>query len=232
MLVEMRETVFGYRERPVVRVRELRLVGGRCLGIFGPNGVGKTTLVRGITGLLAPMDGTARRAAGLRFAYLPQHRAMDLHWPMTALDAAAMGVSARSRLGWLDRDDVARVREAMRLMRVDDLARRPFARLSGGQQQRVLLAGALASHPSVLVLDETTEGLDVRSRQMLLGALRDATSGELCTVMISHDVEDLLAVADEVAWLHAPEASEQPSEVEMIDPNELAERVASVRRAV
>jgi ABC-type Mn2+/Zn2+ transport system ATPase subunit len=232
MLVEMRSAVFGYGTRAVVRVDELRLSPARCLGIFGPNGAGKTTLVRGMTGLLAPMDGRVARAESIRFGYLPQHRAMELHWPMTALDAACMAVSSRRRLGWIRRVDVTRVHDALCRMQVQDLATRPFARLSGGQQQRVLLAGALASEPAVLVLDETTEGLDVRSSEMLLRTLLEQTRAGLCTVLISHDPEDLLAVADEVAWLRPPEVPEQPSHVELIAPDELAERVLRARKMV
>ena len=231
MLVEVRDALFGYRERPVVRVEALVLRAARCLGIFGPNGAGKTTLVRGMTGLIEPMRGAVTRSGAIRFGYLPQHRAMELHWPMTALDAASMSISARRHLGWIARDDVERVRGAMQFMGVADLAHRPFAKLSGGQQQRVLLAGALAADPIVLVLDETTEGLDVRSSQMLLDRLREQTAGGLCTVLISHDVEDLLAVADEVAWLRPPEVAEQPSHVEVISPDELAQRVVQVRRS-
>src|SRR4051812_45429509 len=218
MLVEIPDAQFGYGDRPVVRVRSLRLQPGRCLGIFGPNGAGKTTLVRGIVGLLGPMSGTVAREGNVRFGYLPQHRALDLHWPMTGLDAASMAMSARSRLGWVNARETARVRDAMKTMSVDDLAKRPFAKLSGGQQQRLLLAGALATQPQVLVLDEPTDGLDVRSRGALLDLLRRQNDSGLCTVMISHEVEDLIFLADEIAWLHPGESEEQPSSVEMISP--------------
>ena len=120
---------------------------------------------------------------------------------------------------------------AMRDLGVEPLARRPFAKLSGGQQQRLLLAGALASGPDVLVLDEPTDGLDVRSRRALLSLLRDLTAGGLCTAIISHEVEDLLYLCDEVAWLHAAEDSGRPSHVEVISPAGLAERMLAARAA-
>ena len=233
MLVEVSGATFGYGRRPVVRVDALALHAGRCLGVFGPNGAGKSTLVRGVTGLLKPMAGMVRAggAAPVRFGYLPQQRAMELHWPMTGLDAAAMALSARRRFGRVGRHDAANVMAAMDGMGVKDLARRPFARLSGGQQQRLLLAGALADEPAVLVLDEPTEGLDVRSRKVLLEALRRQNAAGLCTVVISHDVEDLVFLADEVAWLHPPDDPGKPSWVEPIRPDELGERVAHARRA-
>ena len=233
MLVEVTGAAFGYQKRPVVRVESLALRAGQCLGIFGPNGAGKTTLVRGMTGLLPPLKGgvnlTGERS--VRFGYLPQHRAMELHWPMTGFDAAAMALSALRPLGRIGRDDAARVCRATKLLDADALLRRRFAKLSGGQQQRLLLAGALATEPDVLILDEPTDGLDVRSRRALLEVLQSQTAAGLCTVMISHDVEDLLFLADEVAWLHAPEEPGEASWVEVITADELRDRVLNVEHA-
>jgi len=115
--------------------------------------------------------GTAQshdpRAANLRLAYLPQLRTIDPSWPMSALDAAAMASSALSLLGWVGRRKSA-IHQRMQTLAVDDLARRPFVKLSGGQQQRVLLAGVLATDPQILLLDEPTDGLDLRSRDLLV----------------------------------------------------------------
>ncbi len=147
MLIEVRDCVFGYAARPIVAADYLRLDAGQSLGIFGPNGSGKTTFVRGLTGLLAPLTGTIHRADGLRFGYLPQHRALELDWPMSGLDAAAMALSAQRRFGWLG-GAAARLRPHLRTLEVEDLASRRFADLSGGQQQRLLLAGAGGRAPS------------------------------------------------------------------------------------
>src|SRR5438132_8769849 len=159
MPVEAAIAVFGYANRPVVRVDRLHLDAGRSLGIFGPNGSGKTTLVRGLSGLLPPMDGTIAHAAQLRIGYLPQYRHIDLSWPMSGLDAALLATSARRPLGWMGRHKAA-TRDMLRRLEVDVLASSRFATLSGGQQQRILLAGAMAAEPNVLLLDEPTDGLD------------------------------------------------------------------------
>jgi zinc transport system ATP-binding protein len=230
MYINVRDAVFGYGMRPIVQVKELQLQAGRCLGMFGPNGSGKTTLVRGMAGLLAPMKGTVQRIPDLRIGYMQQHRAMELHWPMSALDAAAMALSARRRGGWTGGDVLAAVRRSMQLLEVDVLARRTFASLSGGQQQRVLLAGALAADPQLLILDEPTEGLDVRSRQVLLRALREAAKQGLATIMISHAIDDLSMLSDEVAWLHDAEDSSQPNRVEVVATSSLIERVLGLRQ--
>jgi ABC-type Mn2+/Zn2+ transport system ATPase subunit len=229
-LTQLNDCVFGYGNRSVVRADGLQLHRARCLGIFGPNGAGKTTLVRGITGLLPPLSGAVTRAgeAPIRFAYMPQHRAMELHWPMSGLDAAAMMTSARTPLGWI-RTRRQQVLSMMRTLGVEDLAGRSFARLSGGQQQRILLAGAMASEPSVLVLDEPTDGLDVHSRDNLLALLRDFATRGLCTVLISHDLEDLLFLADEIAWVRPANEADLPSQVEILPPDAFAQRVTQRR---
>lgn len=230
-LLTASNATFGYAGRAVVRVDDLRLCRGRCVGVFGPNGAGKTTLVRGLSGLIHPTAGTVDRAAGdVRFGYLSQYRGIDASWPMTGFDAAAMASSARSRFGWIGRAAREQIVAKMARLDVAALAGEPFATLSGGQQQRLLLAGALAAGPQVLVLDEPTDGLDVRSRSALLALLRDLSADGLCVAIISHDLEDLLAVADEVAWLHPAEAAGEPSRVETVMPAAMADRILTVRR--
>ena len=230
-LIQVQNAMFGYGRKPVVRVDSLELQFGKCLGIFGPNGAGKTTLVRGITGLLPMMSGRVERQSGveLRLGYLPQHRAMELHWPMTGFDAAAMSISAARLFGWVRRDASA-VLASMRNLGVESLKHRPFGKLSGGQQQRLLLAGALAAEPNILVLDEPTDGLDVQSRRALLDLLADCAERGLCTVVISHDVEDLLQLSDEIAWLHPAEQAGESSSCESISPEHFAERMLQTRR--
>src|ERR1041385_7956700 len=127
MLIEAPHAVFGYVKRPVVRVDNLSLQEGRSLGLFGPNGSGKTTLVRGLMGLIAPMEGQVmRKRDDIRFGYLPQHRNLDHTWPMSGLDAATMAVSAQSTWGRVGRVR-AQIREAMQTLAVDDLANRSFS---------------------------------------------------------------------------------------------------------
>jgi ABC-type Mn2+/Zn2+ transport system ATPase subunit len=226
MLIELTGCTFGYARRPVVRADHLRVDPGRCLGIYGPNGSGKTTLVRGLTGLLHPLAGDVVRAAGVRFGYLPQHRALGLHWPMTALDAAAMPASALTWLGWVGPARRKRVRQTMATLGVEDLERRRFAQLSGGQQQRVLLAGVLAVDPTVLLLDEPTDGLDTRSRRLLLDALARATESGIGTVLITHDVEDVAELCHEVALVHPAAEAGETSVVEVVPREQFVARLA------
>lgn len=224
MLVELSHCVFGYGVRPVVCVDALAICPAQCLGIFGPNGSGKSTLVSGIAGLLRPMSGSIRRADHSRFGFLPQQRSLERQWPMSGLDAAGLALSAWQRWGWLG-PGWSRVHARMDALGVRDLGPRQFSELSGGQQLRLLLAGALAADPQVLILDEPTDGLDVRSSDALLEIIRSTTRTGLCTILISHDVEDLLEAADHVAWLHSSPEPGAPSSVEVVTPAELAKRV-------
>lgn len=229
MLIELNNATFGYRRVPVVQVQRIITQPGRCLGIFGPNGAGKTTLVRGLMGLLPPLAGQVRHASTTRIGYVAQHRALELHWPMTGGDVASMGVSARRRFGWVTSASAA-VQSAMQELRVDHLAGRPFASLSGGQQQRLIVAGALADVPNVLVLDEPTDGLDVHSRAGFLEVLRARMAGGLSVALISHEIDDLAEIADEVAWLHPGAEAGEPSQVELVSPAELSQRLTRVRK--
>ncbi|HEV2296487.1 MAG TPA: ATP-binding cassette domain-containing protein [Tepidisphaeraceae bacterium] len=230
MLVELTDSVFGYfPARSVVRVDgTVRLAPRGCLGVFGPNGAGKTTLVRGLLGLLPPMGGIVRRSESTRRGYLPQHRAIDPHWPMSAVDAATLATSGRRRFGWAIGCG-SRVRRSMDLLEVSPLAERPFAKLSGGQQQRVLLAGALADDPDLLVLDEPTDGLDLASRDLLLGVLRGAIAGGLGAVVVSHNADDILALCQTVLWLEPAREPDASSVAHEIPADSLYARLSAGR---
>jgi ABC-type Mn2+/Zn2+ transport system ATPase subunit len=214
MLITLSNSLLGYRNHPILRVPHLALHPNTCLGIHGPNGSGKTTLLKTLAGLLKPLSGTVQRAPNLNLAYLPQSRAFDSAWPMTAFDAAALPASARTPFGWLRRSKQL-VLDQMTRLDVATLANRPFAKLSGGQQQRVLLAGVLATQPHLLLLDEPTDGLDHHSRLQFLQTLKGAKSTGLCIVFITHDPEDLTDLADETAHLHVPEDETHPATLQL-----------------
>jgi zinc/manganese transport system ATP-binding protein len=227
MRVELHDVVLGYRRRPVIRAGHLVVAPGRGLGVYGPNGAGKTTLLRGIMGLLAPMQGTVAREGDVAPAYMPQHREMELHWPMSGFDAASLWASAKGRFGRLGMARRHAVLEKMRVLDVESLRDRPFARLSGGQQQRLLLAGLLATDPNLLVLDEPTDGLDTRSKRTLLSHLRTARESA-AVVLVSHDIDDLLALCHEVALIHPAESEDGPASVEVVPIDQLPRHLVHV----
>jgi len=217
-LLELADCTLGYARRAVVCVDRLAVHPARCLGVFGPNGSGKTTLLRAIAGLLKPMTGEIRRVPRLRVGYLPQLRTIDPTWPMSGLDAASLAASSRSLPGWVGRGRRRAIRRRMEQLAVRDLAHRPFRTLSGGQQQRILLAGVLAIDPQLLLLDEPTDGLDLRSRDLLVETLRQEKQAGLGIVLITHDPEELAMLADDVVHLHVPDAPGEPSHLDLRTP--------------
>ncbi len=172
---------------------------GDFLGIVGPNGAGKSTLLRTMLGLQAPTRGDVRLLgvapqrfdAWPRVGYVPQHAVnVDRRFPASAMEVALLGrVGRRGLLRRWNDEDRAAAREALDLVGVEHLAQRQVGKLSGGERQRVFLAKALASDPDVLILDEPTAGVDVRSREAFYN-LVDGLNHEhgLSVLLVSHDV--------------------------------------------
>lgn len=184
-IVSGHNLMFGYPHRELFRDVSFRIERGEILGIVGPNGCGKTTLLRTILGLLPPLRGTVTRASGLRVSYVPQRDQLDVILPLTALDVVLMGRSARagplSRLGPADHEAA---RRALIQLDVEPLADRPYRSLSGGQQQRVLLARALVGQPDLLVLDEPTAGMDLGSEAGIVEFLRNLNCRDGVTILV------------------------------------------------
>ncbi len=163
--------------------------------IIGPNGGGKTTLLRVILGLLAPCRGEVRilgttEAEMRRFlGYVPQFRTFDFEYPITVREMVLSG-----RLGHItrrprryDAEDRARTEEALETMRIADLADRQIRDLSGGEQQRVIIARALVGDPKVLLLDEPTVYVDAPTEAQFYGIL-DRLRERMAIVLVTHDI--------------------------------------------
>jgi ABC-type Mn2+/Zn2+ transport system ATPase subunit len=178
----------GYGAEPVLRDVELTVHAGERIAVLGPNGGGKTTLFRAITGELAPYEGTIQ--APSRCGLVPQTERSRLDFPVSALEVATMGAIPRlpwwRRPGRHERTDAARALEAVDLA---DLASATFGDLSGGQRQRVLVARALVQKADLMLLDEPFNGLDTTSAQRLEGLL-DRLAGEGRGLLIAtHDID-------------------------------------------
>jgi manganese/zinc/iron transport system ATP- binding protein len=167
------------------------------LGLVGPNGSGKTTILRAILGLLRPTAGTVKRDPGVRFGYVPQRQSLSDDWPLDALDVVVMGLY--DRVGWLRRPTRAHERAALDALDYVGLAalgKHRFSALSGGQKQRVLIARALVGRPSMLLLDEPTSGMDIAGTAAILAVLRRLHENDgLTIVMVSHQINEVARVA-------------------------------------
>jgi zinc transport system ATP-binding protein len=196
--VELDDVDFSYRHgRPVLRDVDLKVESGEFVAIAGPNGGGKTTLMRIVLGLEQPTAGRALLFAepAHRFSrrdalgYLAQRSQLLIDAPATVAEVVAAGRVSRTRLlGPLGSRDRAVVHDAIERVGLGPVAREPLVRLSGGQQQRAFIAKALAREPQLLVLDEPTTGVDVEAQDSL-AELLDRLHRELgVTVLyVSHE---------------------------------------------
>ncbi|MEL7059401.1 MAG: ABC transporter ATP-binding protein [Acidobacteriota bacterium] len=193
--IELRRVSFGHvQETPVLIDLDLSVERGERVALVGPNGGGKTTLLRLILGLLEPDRGAIEvlgqrpSEAQARVGYVPQRAAIDLTFPASALDVVLMGCLRTSRWGIRFRGrDRDRAEAALERVGMSALARRRLAELSGGQTQRVLIARALVGEPEILLLDEPTAGLDAQSKAALLATLRPLDG--VTMLAVSHDAE-------------------------------------------
>jgi zinc transport system ATP-binding protein len=198
LAVALERVSFRYGEGvDVLREVDLAVEAGEFLAIAGPNGGGKTTMLRLVLGLERPASGTVRLfgepAASFsrrrQLGYLPQRAQLGIDAPATVREVVTAGrLPAGRLLGPLRRSDRAAVADAIERVGLRELADRPLSRLSGGQQQRAFIAKALAAEPALIALDEPTAGVDVPAQEALasmLARLRDELA--VTILYVSHE---------------------------------------------
>jgi ABC-type Mn2+/Zn2+ transport system ATPase subunit len=191
-LIEAAGLAAGYGGPPAISGVAFSLAPGQTLALLGPNGGGKTTLLRALLGELRAEDGTLRVSTAC--AAVPQTERSRLDYPVSALDVAAMGTLSRlpwwKRPGRRERELAARALDRVGL---HQLAGETFGRLSGGQRQRVLIARALVQEAGVLLLDEPFSGLDRPSAERLEGLIAELEDEGRGIVIATHDLEQARA---------------------------------------
>jgi ABC-type Mn2+/Zn2+ transport system ATPase subunit len=191
-LIEASGLAAGYDGSAAIRGVDFSLGAGQTLALLGPNGGGKTTLLRALLGQLPPLEGSLR--VDMTCSLVPQTERSRLDYPVSALDVVAMG--AISRLPWWrgpGRRERAEAQRALDRVGLDSLAGETYGELSGGQRQRTLIARTLVQNAGLLLLDEPFSGLD-RTSAEALETLIDELAGEgRGVVLATHDLEQARA---------------------------------------
>ena len=202
-IIELEKVCCGYGSQEVLHNVTFALPARSLTGIVGPNGGGKTTLLKLLLGLVVPHYGCVRVLGDAparvrnRIGYVPQHFPFDQRYPVSAGDVVLAGRIERHRFGPYRRRDRQIVGELLARVGLADRAGRGFAELSGGERQRVLVAQALAAEPELLLLDEPTANVDARVAQEL-HALFARLAGKITVVLVSHNLSVVAAHASHI----------------------------------
>ena len=213
VIVDIRGVDVAFGERLVLKQVTLPVEQGASVGIIGPNGGGKTTLLRLIVDLQRPVRGTVTVAGmtpacavkrGDIVGYLPQGWARTIDFPITVQQMIMLGLAGKTGLlRRYTREDRRFVDELIDIMGLRDLANRPVGMVSGGQWQRALIARALAPRPRILLLDEPTTGIDRTGQQEFIKFLLDLKERlDLTLMLVSHDLRAVTALCDRIACLN------------------------------
>ncbi|HEV2843205.1 MAG TPA: metal ABC transporter ATP-binding protein [Thermoanaerobaculia bacterium] len=207
-LVEVRDVTFGYGQEVVLDHVRLDVQANDFLAVIGPNGGGKTTLLKVMLGLLRPWSGEVvwRLPSGGdprgRVGYVPQFSTFDKDFPLRVQDMVLMGrLGRRSLLRPYGREDRAAADRVLERLALRSVARSHVSEVSGGQLQRALIARALVADPEILFLDEPTASIDAESRETLRDLLEDLNRS-IPIVVVTHDVTSLASMVRRIACIN------------------------------
>ncbi len=224
--IEVSNLSFSYDQVPILERITFAVKQGDFLGIIGPNGGGKTTLLKLLLGILEPELGTIRvlgkapHDAKHRVGYVPQYTDLNLAFPIAALDIVLMGRLSRSRMGkWYSNQDRIQAEQVLEKVGMWEHRHRQIGELSGGQRQRVFIARALAVEPEILFLDEPTASVDAGFETDLYSFLKELNR-KATIVVVTHDIGMISSQVKSVAcvnrnMIHHDEGAITPEMIDM-----------------
>lgn len=201
-LVVLDDVSVRYGADPVVRHISLTVSPTSFLGLVGPSGAGKTTVLRLLAGALDPSAGSVTRDRRLAVGYVPQVQSVDWGFPITVAECVLLARTAARWRPWPTPQDRADAQQLLDRLSIGDLGERTIRELSGGQQQRVFLARALLQHPRLLLLDEPTSGVDLRTRHEMMHLLGELHRDGLAIVLTTHDLNGVATHLPTIACLN------------------------------
>lgn len=217
--IEINNLSFAYQEGLILENVSFSTAPGQFIGVIGPNGGGKTTLLKLILGFLKPLSGTIRVfdetpvKARHAMAYVPQALHFDKQFPISVFELVLEG--RLSHLPWYGRFS-ARDKEiamhALEQVGLADLYQRPLGKLSGGQAQRALIARALASEPRLLILDEPTASVDAHAEAEIYAILKKF-QGTMTILMVTHNLQAVIELVENVICVQRTAVTLNPQQV-------------------
>ena len=228
-IVELSGVNAGYNGSRVLRNVDLRIAPGDFVGLLGPSGSGKTTLLRTILGAVPAQTGYVRvqgkdvRGRRNRAGYVPQLETIDWNFPVTVEEAILMGrTMSNAWFPWFRKHERQLAYDMMERLGIVNLAKRHIRQLSGGQQQRVFLARALVSNPELLLLDEPTAGVDVKTRDDVMHLLHDLNHAGVTIIISTHQINTVAVHLPRIVCLNGTIVADGPPH-RVISPHILRE---------
>ena len=222
-MIELRDAAVRVGDRTLWSGVDLSVEAGEFVAVLGPNGVGKSTLIKAVLGVVPlsagslTVHGQPPGAENGLVGYLPQRRSFDAQLRIRGIDVVRLGLDGHrwgvplpwaSRFSSSARADAARVAEVIELVGAGAYAHRPIGELSGGEQQRLLIAQALVSRPSMLILDEPLDSLDLPNQTAVAALLaRICRQQGVSVLLVAHDVNPLLHYLDRVVYFGSGRAA-------------------------
>ena len=202
-LINISNLFYKYHKTDVLENINLSIKDDDFLAIIGPNGGGKSTLLKLILGLLTPINGKIdKKIKNSLIGYVPQNTNLNLGFPITALEIVLMGhIVSKKRIFGYSKEDIACAMESLKKVSMEKFANSKIGDLSGGQRQRVFIARALCSNPKIMLLDEPTASIDVKGQREIYELLKELNKF-ICIVVVSHDISVLLNYAKNVAHIN------------------------------
>ncbi len=207
-IVQIKNLSFAYEKDIVLEEITLDIEDRDFLAIIGPNGGGKSTLLKMLLGLLSPKQGSITvfgkppsKSLSL-IGYVPQNTNVNTDFPIKVIEVVLMGhVGSKKPLFGYGKDEIACAMGALTKVGMDDFSDRKIGDLSGGQRQRVMIARALCAHPKILLLDEPTSSIDIKGQREIYNLL-NVLNQSITIIVVSHDISVILEFADKAAHIN------------------------------
>ncbi len=202
--VEIKNLYFKYDKEWILEDINFSLKDKEFMAIIGPNGGGKTTLLKILLGFLTPNKGEIKlygktpKENRKIIGYVPQHTNFSLDLPITVFDIVLQGRLKKGKF-FYNQKDKQKAKETLEYLKIDNLQNKKIKDLSGGQRQKVLIARSLVSEPKILMMDEPTSAIDPTGQKEILDLIENF---EVTRIVVSHDIKILLRDVDKIAYIH------------------------------